>query len=1507
MFSGNGNGIKKYSSGILINNNRLFAFLLFFLSLLTIFCYTTGTVSADPSIIYVNNNTGNDSWDGQSQVWNGTSGPKLSIKNATGTVLADGTVNIANGTYFGGLNRNITIDKSLSVVGGGFGGTVIDGELSDRLFTILDGCDVTISGLQIINGYSVVGGGAVNNTGNLTVNGCSFTNNHVQHFYSPGGPDTTYGGAIYNTGTLNVVSSTFTGNQAYDSCLAGAIYSIGNLNVRNSSFVNNAKEAIMNAGGNLIVENSQFINNAAYSGSGGAICSWGSLEINRCSFINNTARMGGAIQNGGSIVVLDSEFVNNSATNWEYGGRGGAIDTGVYSTVEYSLIDNCTFTGNSAYTYDQWHYGGAVYNNAGNLTIANCTFNDNVARGYGGAIFNQAEGNLTVAGCNFFDNFVYLGPSVVVERGGNVLYNSGGHVELHFNRIIGSGDVIGNRVSYRYVEAQNNWWGSNNSPGGKVDDGVHYNPWIVFEVNATSSNITSVGTSVVTANLVHNSNGTDTSIQGLVPVTGMSVSFTHFGGLGILNPENTVYNDINLVTSIFTAVHVLGVANVTASFDGVNSITQILINSTTKYDIYISTSGNDTTGDGTPFNPYFTINKGVSEVYPDGIIHIANGIYREYGDRNILINKNMTIQGESQDNTIIDAEFLDGIFSINGGLNVTIKNLTFVNGTRDYGGAINSNGTLSLINCTFTNNTASSGGAINNNRTLIITNCNFTYNMANDGDGGGINNNGTLTVTSCSFTDNTANCGGAIKNCYGTLDAHFNRFYGNIATNGQDIYLVEGTGDINNNWWGNNSGPSAGSLYNVNPTTWLVFNTTVSLTKIPTLGASTVFVDLTHDNIGTYYDPVNGHVPYGIPVGFTSILGSVCPVTTNLFNGVSTCLFTAGSISGLVEVNSTVDGVINTNLITVVNGADVYVSTTGNDITGDGSQSNPFQTILTGVSMVSPGGNLHIDNGTYFGGLNRNITIDKSLSVVGGGFGGTVIDGELSDRLFTILDGCDVTISGLQIINGYSVVGGGAVNNTGNLTVNGCSFTNNHVQHFYSPGGPDTTYGGAIYNTGTLNVVSSTFTGNQAYDSCLAGAIYSIGNLNVRNSSFVNNAKEAIMNAGGNLIVENSQFINNAAYSGSGGAICSWGSLEINRCSFINNTARMGGAIQNGGSIVVLDSEFVNNSATNWEYGGRGGAIDTGVYSTVEYSLIDNCTFTGNSAYTYDQWHYGGAVYNNAGNLTIANCTFNDNVARGYGGAIFNQAEGNLTVAGCNFFDNFVYLGPSVVVERGGNVLYNSGGHVELHFNRIIGSGDVIGNRVSYRYVEAQNNWWGSNNSPGGKVDDGVHYNPWIVLNVTASPTSISKYETSIIIADLTHNSNGTYYDPAVIHVPDGMQISFITNLGTLNPTNSTIINGTSNTTFTGNIQGIATVNATVDVQTVNTQIIVINNDIYVATTGNDTTGDGSQGNPYESISKGVFEVSSGGMVHIANGTYTGTLNKNINITRNLSIFGEKL
>lgn len=61
--------------------------------------------------------------------------------------------------------------------------------------------------------------------------------------------------------------------------------------------------------------------------------------------------------------------------------------------------------------------------------------------------------------------------------------------------------------------------------------------------------------------------------------------------------------------------------------------------------------------------------------------------------------------------------------------------------------------------------------------------------------------------------------------------------------------------------------------------------------------------------------------------------------------------------------------------------------------------------------------------------------------------------------------------------------------------------------------------------------------------------------------------------------------------------------------------------------------------------------------------------------------------------------------------------------------------------------------------------------------------------------------------------------------------------------------------------------------------------------------------DIYVATTGDDTTGDGTVGTPYATIQKAILEATSGQKIAVAAGTYFATTTA-INLKSGVSLYG---
>ena len=121
---------------------------------------------------------------------------------------------------------------------------------------------------------------------------------------------------------------------------------------------------------------------ATESGSGGAIFNEGEIISDFVYFrINSAKDQGGAILNRGKITMKDASFWYNSAEN-----EGGAIYND--SSEDISFGDTVSFSDNLA------KFGGAIYNNRGNINIGNdVKFEFNDAK-TGGAIYNKGTINI---------------------------------------------------------------------------------------------------------------------------------------------------------------------------------------------------------------------------------------------------------------------------------------------------------------------------------------------------------------------------------------------------------------------------------------------------------------------------------------------------------------------------------------------------------------------------------------------------------------------------------------------------------------------------------------------------------------------------------------------------------------------------------------------------------------------------------------------------------------------------------------------------------------------------------------------------------------------------------------------------------------------------------------------------------------------------------------------------------------------------------------------------------
>ena len=447
-------------------------------------------------------------------------------------------------------------------------------------------------------------------------------------------------------------------------------------------------------------------------------------------------------------------------------------------------------------------------------------------------------------------------------------------------------------------------------------------------------------------------------------------------------------------------------------------------------------------------------------------------------------------------------------------------------------------------------------------------------------------------------------------------------------------------------------------------------------------------------------------------------------------------------------------------------------------------------------------------------------------------------------------NGGTVTGTNNTFNNNTATYGGAICNNDGTVTGYNNTFNNNNADD----------HGGAIYNNGgTVTDINDTFNNNSAHVD--GGAISNYGTLTVNSSKFTNNTAYsggAICNNGGTVTGTNNTFNNNNA-DDHGGAICNNdGTVTDINDTFNNNSGHVdGGAISNYGTLTVINSKFRKNIADD------GGAIYNEDFGIINLSYN---TFTNNTAI-----YYGGALYNmrygtltennnvftnntapygsisNFGTLIGNNDTFTNNNATKMGGAISNA--GTLTNTNSIFTNNTTINDGGAIYNEGtiteinnifknntavfGGAIYSQGSNSVVKFCRIVGNTNNEIYSIE-NILDANLNWWGSNNNPSSRVNSYVNVTSWLVLSIKANPNTILSTGNSTITVDILHTNNGTL----VSSIPNGVPVTFKTNIG--NIANSTIINGNAKSTLnTKGMSGVATVSATVDNQIVTTEVTI--------------------------------------------------------------------
>lgn len=358
--------------------------------------------------------------------------------------------------------------------------------------------------------------------------------------------------------------------------------------------------------------------------------------------------------------------------------------------------------------------------------------------------------------------------------------------------------------------------------------------------------------------------------------------------------------------------------------------------------IYVSSSGNDTTGNGTSERPFATIEKAMTrlnEVASKGIraseisaatpweLHVSGTITATAITGEALIEAdstigNLAIIGEGSGATI-DANALGTVVNVSGDASVTMQNLTLKNGSSTKGGGVYIDaGIFKMQSGTITGN-----------------------NATQEGGGVYIAIGGEFYMYGGTISANTAGSKGGGVYCNGSFTMYDGTISGNSAMNGKGVYIDdEGVFSMQDGTITANTGTmgAGGGVYNRN--TFNMYDGTISANRAT--GGNGVYV------------------AYGT---FTMYNGSIS-ANTGSSNSGAVYVYTGAEFT--ME-----DGTISGNLIT----GGVNISGSGNS----GGTFNMRGGTISGNTANNSGGGVYVGNGATFNMTDG--TIKGNSAEQGGG------------------------------------------------------------------------------------------------------------------------------------------------------------------------------------------------------------------------------------------------------------------------------------------------------------------------------------------------------------------------------------------------------------------------------------------------------------------------------------------------------------------------------------------
>ena len=694
-------------------------------------------------------------------------------------------------------NPVATIAKAIELAGDGYTIHIADGNyVNDKTLSISKSLTLEGSANTVIDGNASK---IMEVTADATVvlTNLSFTNGNAALV-----------GAISNEGKLTISNSNFYSNKATGN--SGTIITNKNkLNINNSKFYqNSAGKGVVNNQNDalLVIDNSEFYNNdmTSFSNSYGIVYTTSAnATISNTVFRNNAVKYGGAI------------FATKSSD----------------ATIGIVNIINSTFESNSANTGQ----GGALFVSGGECIIKESMFINNKANpgkftgGQGGAIYTSLNGNVSVTDSVFKNNQAKLGAALYLNGGSNSTIS----YSVLLDNVAEGDYTISNAESASGVATVNyNWWGTN-SPKNLVPSTVTLNNWVIMSADPTTVTDAEIG-DVKTISVNFNKYSSFDTINDLSkPLPAIDVEFSAVNGTLASNLVSTV-NGVAAVSYTVNGNDQIAVKS------GSQTLTIEVVAKLPVTDVWVSSTGSDA-NDGSQDSPVATIAKAIELVAEGYTIHVGEGTYIA---NSLTIAKSFAMIGSGK--VIIDGN-ASKIMNINENTIVNFTNVAFTNALNNYGGVMQSKGTVNLNNVSIYKNTQKSGStptvsSIYNTGVMTIVNSNIYENdgyglIFNSGNLDIINtsissnnvakgttyaflyiDSGAVNVINSTLSDNTARLGGIWLN-KGTLNVNNATFENNVVTvgNGGAIHIESDSSTAtikDSKFIGNKANKDGGAIYN---------------------------------------------------------------------------------------------------------------------------------------------------------------------------------------------------------------------------------------------------------------------------------------------------------------------------------------------------------------------------------------------------------------------------------------------------------------------------------------------------------------------------------------------------------------------------------------------------------------------------------------------------------------------------------------------------------------------